>query len=89
MACVPERSSQDAAAGSERLERAIVLALLAGEREQRWPYAQLGVELGADSQTLQQALVCLARAGVVELDGATVSASSAVRHVDELGLIGI
>ena len=89
MARVDERSRQRRAAGSERLERAIVLLLLSGESGQRWSCAQLAADLGTEDQTLQEALARLARAGVVRVDGADVTASPAARRIDELGLIGI
>jgi len=71
------------------LERAIVLFLLSGEGDQRCSHAQLATELGAEDQTLREALGHLTRAGVIRVDGADVTASPAVRHIDELGLIGI
>ncbi len=92
MARVDEQSSERRAAGSERLERAIVLLLLSGESgesERRWSCAQLAAELGAEDQQLKEALGRLARAGVVRVDGTDVTVSPAVRRIDELGLIGI
>jgi hypothetical protein len=71
------------------LERAIILLLLSDGPTTPYPSARLGVELGAEAQTLEQALAGLARSGVVRLDGGDVSLSPAARHIDELGLIGI
>jgi len=71
------------------LERAIILLLLSGEPTPRHSTAQLAAELGTDAETLEQALGSLSRAGAVCLDGDEVSPSPAVRHIDELGLIGI
>jgi DNA-binding GntR family transcriptional regulator len=86
---VDKRSGQWRAAGSERLERAVVLLLLSGESEQRWSCAQLAAELSAEDQPLEEALGRLARAGVVSVAGADVTVSPAVWRIDELGLIGI
>lgn len=71
------------------LERAIILLLLSGEPASRYSTAQLAAELGSEAETLEQALGRLASAGAVCLDGGDVSPSPAVRHIDELGLIGI
>jgi DNA-binding GntR family transcriptional regulator len=71
------------------LERAIILLLLSGEPTSRYSAAQLAAELGSEAETLEQALGRLARAGAVCLEGDDVSPSPAVRHIDELGLIGI
>jgi predicted transcriptional regulator len=75
--------------GDQRLERALVLLVLSGDREQGWPLAQLATELGADSQALERALDALSRFGVVSLEGGQARASRATRRIDELGLIGI
>ncbi len=75
--------------GGQRLERAIVLLLLADGHPQPWSRGQLNAELQADPPTLEQALDSLAQAGVVDLVGADVRASRAARRIDELGLIGI
>jgi hypothetical protein len=87
---------QSRAVGDRRLERAIVLVLLSGDREplggdgeSRWSRAQLAAELGTEAQALQEALERLSQAGVVCLTGAEVWASRAARRMDELGLISI
>ncbi len=71
------------------LERAIVLLLLSDECEPQCSRAQLAAELGAEAQPLGEALGRLAAVGAVRIDGDAVSAAPAVRHIDELGLIGI
>jgi DNA-binding GntR family transcriptional regulator len=71
------------------LERAIILHLLSGDPASRCSSAQLAAELGSEAETLEHALGRLARAGAICLDGSDVSPSPAVRHIDELGLIGI
>jgi hypothetical protein len=87
---------QSRAVGDRRLERAIVLVLLSGDRESlgadgepRWSCARLAAELGIEAQALQDALERLSHAGVVCLAGTEVWASRAARRMDELGLIGI
>jgi hypothetical protein len=75
--------------GGERLERAIVLLLLADGHPQPWSRGQLNAELKADPPMLERALDSLAQAGVVELAGADARASRTARRIDELGLIGI
>jgi len=88
--CMRESSGERERDGGETLERAIVLLLLlSGEPRQVWSMAQLGAELGADTQSLERALDGLSRSGVVLLAGAEARASPAVRRIDELGLIGI
>jgi hypothetical protein len=87
--CMRESSGERERDGGETLERAIVLLLLSGEPRQAWSMAQLGAELGADTQSLERALDGLSRSGVVSLAGAEARASPAARRIDELGLIGI
>jgi hypothetical protein len=87
--CMRESSGERERDGGETLERAIVLLLLSGERRQAWSMAQLGAELGADTQSLERALDGLSQSGVVLLAGADTRASPAARRIDELGLIGI
>ncbi len=82
-------TEQMPAAGSRRLERSIVLALLSAEDGRRSPREQLAGELNADAQAFAAALERLSDAGLVCLDGADVWASDAARRFDELGLIGI
>jgi predicted transcriptional regulator len=75
--------------GDERLERAIVLLLLADGRRQARSRSELAAELDPDPAALERALDSLQRAGVVELAGADARASRAARRIDELELIGI
>lgn len=82
-------TNQSPAAGSRRLERAIILQLLSDEGERRCSSAQLAVALNAEAQAFDAALRHLAEAGVVCLEGTEVWASAAARRLDELGLIGI
>lgn len=82
-------SEPSPAAGSRKLERAIILQLLGEQDGQRCPSAQLASTLGLSAAALQQALDRLGEAGVVCVDGADVWASDAARRLDELGLISI
>jgi hypothetical protein len=75
--------------GDRRLERAIVLLLLADGQPQALPRGQLATELEADSAALERALDRLAQIGVVDLAGVEARASRATQRIDELGLIGI
>lgn len=75
--------------GDRRLERAIVLLLLADGQPQTLSRGQLATQLEADSAALERALDRLSRAGVVELVGIDARASRAARRIDELGLIGV
>jgi hypothetical protein len=82
-------SEQSPAAGSRKLERAIILALLEDEHGHRHPSVQLEATLAVSAGALEQALRGLADAGVVCVDGAEVWASAAARRLDELGLLSI
>jgi hypothetical protein len=86
---VDERSSEAAGAGERRLERAIVLTLVSDEPDRRWSYEQLAAELDVDAEPLARTLERLSRLGVVCLGEGAVWASTAVRRIDKLGLIGI
>jgi len=72
------------------VQRAVVLQILGEHREERWSPAELEREL-SDLQpgALQEALLSLERAGVLERSGETVRASQAVRRLDELDLIAV
>jgi DNA-binding GntR family transcriptional regulator len=77
------------AADSMGLERAIILQLLRDDHEQRWSREQLMAELGSDREILEETLKRLAQEGVLGISEEAVWASSAVRRMDELELIGI
>ena len=72
-----------------RLERAIILQLLAGEEDQRRASAQLAAAFAAEAHAFDTALAGLVEAGLVCIEGAEVWASAAAQRMDELGLIGI
>jgi DNA-binding HxlR family transcriptional regulator len=70
--------------------RAVVLQILGEHREKRWSAAELERELSdLQPDALQEALLSLERAGVLERSGETVRASQAVRRLDELDLIAV
>jgi hypothetical protein len=84
-----EQSSGTQDAGRRRLERAVVLELLAEERADGISTAELQHALGAADGELDAAVGELAAAGVLEASGETVRASAATRRLDGLELIGI
>ncbi len=84
-----EQSSESAAGGERKLERAIVLQLLGEDGARRRSRAQLARALGARAQALGPALERLSDTGVVCVEGSQVWASRAALQIDALGLIGI
>jgi hypothetical protein len=72
-----------------RLERAIVLQLLRDDHGSPWSREELGAQLNADAEAVEQALRALDDEGVLFLSGERVSVARAIRRLDELGLIGI
>ena len=82
-------SSGSRGAGDSRLERAIVLELLSGDRQGGSTQAELGVALEVDADALDVALRGLHEVGVLDLDGERATASAAARRLDELELLAI
>jgi hypothetical protein len=79
-------------AGSDehrRLERGLVLTLLAEDHDERWPREELAASLRIDRSTLDAAVERLHADGVLLLDGEDVFASPCARRLDSLDLIGI
>ncbi|MCW3069479.1 MAG: hypothetical protein JWL67_2104 [Solirubrobacterales bacterium] len=72
-----------------KLERAIVLELLRDDHEPPWSIEDLGGELGTERDSLKRALGRLGSEGVVLLRDGQVSAASATRRLEDLGLIAI
>lgn len=71
-------------------ERAIALQLLRDDHGERWSRAELETELGdVEPLALSDAIADLERHGVVVVQGEHVVASPGVRHLDELGLVGV
>jgi predicted transcriptional regulator len=82
-------SREPRAAAGAKLERAIVLQLLRDDREQEWSSRQLAAEMDMQASELEQALSSLERDGVLSLEQDAVRASSAIRRLDELGLLSV
>lgn len=79
-------------AGSDehrRLERAIVLELLAEDHDERWPREELAASLRVDRSVLDAAVERLRDEGVLLLDGKDALASPCARRIDALELIGV
>jgi hypothetical protein len=89
MALMHTESKETRAVSGSRLQRAIVLALLRDDHEQRWSSAELATEMDAGAPVLAQALRALSEEGVLVISGEAAWASSAARRLDELGLISV
>lgn len=79
-------------AGSDehrRLDRAIVLTLLAEDHDERWARDELAASLRVERTTLDWAVARLHADGVLLLDGEEVLASPCARRIDALELIGV
>jgi hypothetical protein len=73
-----------------RIERAIILQLLRDNHGDRWSRAELEVEISkVEPLDISDALARLDQDGIVQISGESVSASRAVRRLDELALIAI
>ena len=73
-----------------RIERAIILQFLRDDHGDRWSRAELEVELSNLAPLdISDALARLDHDGIVQISGESVSASRAVRRLDDLGLIAI
>jgi DNA-binding IclR family transcriptional regulator len=81
--------ASDTRAGGSRLERAVVLELLADEGGQRRSLAELGERLGSEPVELETAVTALVAAGVLRREDDEVCVSGAARRLDELDLIAI
>ncbi|HEV2924906.1 MAG TPA: hypothetical protein VGW98_12780 [Solirubrobacteraceae bacterium] len=83
------KSREPRAGGRSRLERAIILQLLRDDRDAKRSRGELLIELGGEMPPLEEALGRLQDDGVVLVSDERVSASTAARRLDELGLIGV
>ncbi len=73
-----------------RIERAIILQFLRDDHGDRWSRAELEVEISnVQPPDISHPLARLDQDGTVHISGESVSASRAVRRVDEHGLIAI
>jgi hypothetical protein len=76
--------------GDPRVERAIILQFLRDDHGDRWSRAELDVEISnVEPLDISDALARLDQDGIVQVSGECVSASRAVRRLDDLGLIAI
>jgi DNA-binding Lrp family transcriptional regulator len=75
--------------GPAKLERAIVLELLAGEHAPGRSCADLAAAVGASQREVEEAVRRLREAGIVHGADRSVCATPAALRLDELGLIGI
>jgi hypothetical protein len=79
-------------AGSDehrRLERGIVLTLLAEDHDEHWLRDELAASLRVDRSMLDAAVERLSIEGVLLLDGEDVLASPCAWRIDALELIGV
>jgi hypothetical protein len=73
-----------------RAQRVLILQLLRDDHDNLWTRSELDAELGdIGAQIIAHAVASLQEAGVVELDGGSLSASPAARRFQELLLIGV
>jgi hypothetical protein len=85
----PQRNKVRCAA-DRRTQRALVLQLLRDDHDESWPRSELDAELGdIEGQALAYSLRSLHMAGVIELEGDSLSASPAAWRLQELALIGV
>jgi DNA-binding HxlR family transcriptional regulator len=75
---------------AERVERVIVLQLLADEHPERWSRAELMRALDdVPSEAFDAALLHLERVGLLHRSKDALWASPAARRLDEIDLIGV
>lgn len=70
-----------------RIQRAVVVQLLADAHPEWWTVSELAQAL--DSPQIRSALAKLAASDVIQTEGARVRASRCARHLDALGLIAV
>ena len=72
------------------IERAVVLQLLRDDHDEQWSRTELESKLDdVEPLALSDAIAVLERHGVVVVQGEDVVASPGIRHLDELGLVGV
>lgn len=73
-----------------KVERAVVMQLLRGDRSRRWTVTELAEALSdIDGALVERALASLEGDGVIERTGEAAWASRAASRLDELELLGI
>jgi hypothetical protein len=87
---MPRQRNKVCCEADRRTQRALVLQLLRDDHDESWPRSELDAELGdIEEQAIACALASLQEAGVVELEGDSLSASPTAWRLDELALIGV
>ncbi len=73
-----------------RAQRVVVLQLMRDDHVDSWARSELDAEFGdIGAPAIARAIASLQEAGVVELEGNSLSASPAARRFQELLLIGV
>ena len=87
---MPRQRNKVRCEAERRTQRAVALQLLRDDHEVLWARSELDAELGdIGEQSIGCAIASLQEAGVVEVEGDSLSASHAARRLDELALIGV
>ncbi|HEV2974057.1 MAG TPA: hypothetical protein VGX69_03560 [Solirubrobacteraceae bacterium] len=87
---MPRQRNKLRCEADRRAQRVVVLQLLRDDHEDSWARSELDAELGGiEAQAIACALESLQEAGVVELEGDSLSASRAAWRLQELLLIGV
>ena len=85
---VPRQRNKVRCEADRRAQRVVVLQLLREDHEDLWARSELEAELGdVGAQVIACALASLQEAGVVELEGDSLSASRAAWRLQELLLL--
>jgi hypothetical protein len=87
---MPRQRNKVRCEADRRAQRVVVLQLLRDDHEDMWARSELDAELGDIGATvIARAIASLQEAGVIDLDGDSLSASPAARRLQELLLIGV
>ncbi|HTB49389.1 MAG TPA: hypothetical protein VK701_00295 [Solirubrobacteraceae bacterium] len=87
---MPRQRNKLRCEADRRAQRVVVLQLLREDHEDFWPRSELEAEFGdIGPRLITRAIASLQEAGVVELEGDSLSASPAARRLQELLLIGL
>jgi hypothetical protein len=85
-----DQTKQIPSGNDRRVQRAIVSQTLGDDHDKRWSRAELEAELNHNDPTaIDDALNYLQSEGVIEIEGETVQASRAARHLDALEMIAL
>jgi len=87
---MPRQRNKVRCEADRRAQRVILLQLLRDDHKDSWARSELDAELGGiEAPAIACALESLQEAGVVELEGDSLSASRAAWRLQELLLIGV